>query len=342
LLWVLARLAGPTALDAVHAAVDDPETVIADTALGALTEWPDAGAAGPLLEIASQSSDPVHHESAYRGYLRVISLPSDRNAAETVKMHERAIEIAEGDEEVRLALTSLGRVGHVDALELAGEYLDGPTVRESAAAAMISIAKRLGAEQKEDALAAIDRALAVCGDDGDMRRKAGEAVNHIERNEGFITTWVFSGPYTMEKHDGGALFDVAFDPEVNVGDVAWREMPTNAFSDPGICDLNKVVSGSNCCGYVMTIIESAAEQEAQLEMGSDDGLKVWLNGSVVHANNAMRGLTVGSDKATITLKQGANTLLLKITQGGGDWKVCCRIRRADGFALEGVTFRPPQ
>jgi hypothetical protein len=119
-------------------------------------------------------------------------------------------------------------------------------------------------------------------------------------------------------------------------------MPADALSPPGIWDLNKVVSGSNCCGYVMAIIESEIEQEARLEMGSDDGLKAWLNGQVVHANNAMRGLTVGSDKATVTLRQGANTLLLKITQGGGDWKVCCRVRRPDGFALEGVTIRRPE
>jgi hypothetical protein len=207
---------------------------------------------------------------------------------------------------------------------------------------MISIARSLPKEQRAEALAAIDRVLDVCGDDEVMREKAGEGVDYIQRNEGFITAWVFSGPYTKEKHDGGALFDVAFDPEEGAGDVAWREMPAEAVSPPGIWDLNKVVSGSNCCGYVMTIIESQVEQEARLEMGSDDGLKAWLNGSVVHANNAMRGLTVGSDKATVTLKPGPNTLLLKITQGGGDWKVCCRIRSTDGFALEGVTIRKPR
>lgn len=342
LLRVLASIAGDPALQAVRAAVNDPETIIADTALGALTEWPDASAADALFAIASRSPDPVHHESAFRGYLRVISLPADRDAAETVRMHQRAIDIAEGDEEVRLALTSLGRVGHVDALELAGQYLDGPTVRDSAAAAMISIAQRLDDAHRAEALAAVDRVLTVCGDDEGMRKKVGEAVDYIERNVGFVTAWVFSGPYTEEKQDGGALFDVAFDPEMDGVQVAWRQMPAEAFSAPGIYDLNKVVSGSNCCGYVMTIIESQVEQEARLEMGSDDGLKAWLNGSVVHASNAMRGLTVGSDKAAVTLRQGANTLLLKITQGGGDWKVCCRIRRADGFALDGVSFRTPQ
>ncbi|MDY7107646.1 MAG: ThuA domain-containing protein [Planctomycetota bacterium] len=342
LIRVLARLAGPTALKAVRGAVNDEETIIADTALGALTGWPDAGAAEPLLDIAANSPDPVHHESAYRGYLRVISLPDDRDPAETVRMHEDALEVAEGDEEVRLALTSLGKVGHPKALELAEQYLEGPTVRERAASAMISIARRLDREHEAEALDAVDRALAACGEDETIREEAGEAVNHLQRDEDFIISWAFSGPYTREKHGGGALFDVAFDPEENPGEVAWREMPEEALSSPGIYDLNKVVSGSNCCGYVMAIIESDRAQQALLEMGSDDGLKAWLNGNVVHANNVMRGLSRGSDTTTVTLEEGTNRLLLKITQGGGDWKVCCRIRSVDGFALEGVSFRTPQ
>jgi len=341
LLSVLGRLGGRTALDAVRAAVGDPETVIADTAVGALTEWPDAGAAPVLLAIAGQSPDPVHRESAFRGYIRVIRLPADRDPAETVRMHRQALEIAEGNEEIRLVLASLGDVNDASALALVEQYLPQRAVQSSAAASMISIARSLAKEQRAEALAAIDDVLAVCAGDEDMRVRAGEAVNHIERDEDFVTAWLFSGPYTKEKHDGGALFDVAFDPEMDGVQVAWRQMPAEAFSDPGIFDLNKVVNGSNCCGYVMTIIESEIEQEARIEMGSDDGLKAWLNGSVVHANNAMRGLTVGSDRGTVRLKPGANTLLLKITQGGGDWKVCCRIRRPDGFALEGMSFRSP-
>ena len=45
-------------------------------------------------------------------------------------------------------------------------------------------------------------------------------------------------------------------------------------------------------------------------------------------------------KVPIALKQGANTLLVKITQGGGEWSVCCRVRAPDGKGLEGITVAP--
>ena len=71
-------------------------------------------------------------------------------------------------------------------------------------------------------------------------------------------------------------------------------------------------------------------------LGSDDGIKVWLNGQLVHANNVTRGAGPGQDKVEVTLKQGWNRLLLKITQSGGEWAACARLRRLDGSKLEGL------
>ena len=36
------------------------------------------------------------------------------------------------------------------------------------------------------------------------------------------------------------------------------------------------------------------------------------------------------------LKQGANTLMLKIIQGSGQWAACARFRGVDGGKLEGL------
>ena len=66
-------------------------------------------------------------------------------------------------------------------------------------------------------------------------------------------------------------------------------------------------------------------------------MKVWLNDKVVHANNVIRGNTPGEDKVKIMLNRGVNRLLLKVTQGAGEWSACCRIRAPDGAALDGVT-----
>jgi hypothetical protein len=46
------------------------------------------------------------------------------------------------------------------------------------------------------------------------------------------------------------------------------------------------------------------------------------------------------DKADIELREGANTVLLKIVQGGGGWGACARIRSRDGTDLDGLQFDP--
>ncbi|MBI1785555.1 hypothetical protein HYR69_10465, partial [Candidatus Sumerlaeota bacterium] len=78
------------------------------------------------------------------------------------------------------------------------------------------------------------------------------------------------------------------------------------------------------------------ELKAKLEIGSDDGVKVWVNGAVVHANNATRSLKPAEDTAEATLKQGWNAILMKVNNGGGDWQACLRLRAADGSKIEGL------
>jgi hypothetical protein len=102
-------------------------------------------------------------------------------------------------------------------------------------------------------------------------------------------------------------------------------------------DLNNLPnSGDNHAAYLRTFVFSPKAQEAQLELGSDDGIKAWLNGKQVHANNAARGCEPNQDKVKLTLKEGWNELMLKVNNGGGDFAACARIRAADGAKLQGL------
>jgi hypothetical protein len=47
-------------------------------------------------------------------------------------------------------------------------------------------------------------------------------------------------------------------------------------------------------------------------------------------------LVPGQDKTNVTLNQGWNELLVKVTQGGGGWVACARLRKAAGGKLDGV------
>ena len=65
---------------------------------------------------------------------------------------------------------------------------------------------------------------------------------------------------------------------------------------------------------------------------------MWLNGKVVHANNTFRGLQPGSDKVEVTLNQGWNQLLFKVTQLNQGWAFCARLLTTDGHHLDGLKF----
>ena len=73
-----------------------------------------------------------------------------------------------------------------------------------------------------------------------------------------------------------------------------------------------------------------------MEMGSDDGIKAWLNGKLVHANNVARGTVRGSDTVNVALEKGWNSLLLKITQNNGPWSFGARVGKRDGTSLKNI------
>jgi len=113
----------------------------------------------------------------------------------------------------------------------------------------------------------------------------------------------------------------------------WERMGGSA----GIIDLAKIIGGDNAAAYLGTMFLSERAQKAVLEIGSDDGVKVWLNGQVVHSNNASRGVRPGEDKVAVDLAEGRNALMLKVTNGGGGWGACARFADKKGKALETIS-----
>ena len=132
---------------------------------------------------------------------------------------------------------------------------------------------------------------------------------------------------------------MAFAPETDDAEQEnWQELLATRPDNPWIFDLTRVQRCGNCCLYVRTGIWSEVEQPARLEIGSDDGVKAWLNGRLVHSNPSHRGLAVGEDKLEITLKPGRNELMLKIVQTGGGWGFSCAVRAPDGEPIPGLEF----
>ena len=107
-----------------------------------------------------------------------------------------------------------------------------------------------------------------------------------------------------------------------VGDYKWTlaELPANG-------DINAVVNNTgmeegaldHITSYALYTYESDKAQEATMKTGSDDSIKVWLNGEVVFKNAVNRGRGMWQDEFGINLKQGDNFLMVKVSEAGGGW-----------------------
>ncbi|XZE52262.1 protein kinase domain-containing protein [Planctomycetaceae bacterium SH139] len=88
--------------------------------------------------------------------------------------------------------------------------------------------------------------------------------------------------------------------------------------------LSAIERTSNVAAFGVVSIDSPIEQEAMLLVGSDDGVKIWLNEEVVHEFNGGRAFSATSDHVPVKLQAGENVIMVKVSQDAGEW----------GFALE--------
>lgn len=81
-----------------------------------------------------------------------------------------------------------------------------------------------------------------------------------------------------------------------------------------------------CIGYAWTEIEVANDTDAWLGIGSDDGMKLWLNGELVVDQWVQRPSRLDDDVVPLRLKKGANQFLIKIQNMKGQWSFTARLR----------------
>ncbi len=329
LVRMLGRAATAESLAAVRTAMKDRNEAVRASAISTLAGWPDATPAKELLALARSVSDPTHKVIFLRGYVRMAGMSPD-----STNMYIQAMALAKRADDKKLVLAGLGTAGSAEAMATAEKCLGDKQVQAEAGLAIVQIAAKLRSFDAVRAKAALKNVIATV-ENATVRKKAQEVINDMEKYQGYVLTWVASGPYTQKGKDGAALFDVAFPPEKGDKNVKWERV-TKGLDAWGI-DLEATFGSlDNCACYLRTSVFSPADQEARLEMGSDDGILVWLNGEKVHANNANRGLAAGQDVVKVKLKKGWNVLMAKVVDNSGGWAFCCRIRSTEGTAIEGL------
>jgi len=136
------------------------------------------------------------------------------------------------------------------------------------------------------------------------------------KSKGYLCDWEVAGPYLQKDTEARELFDIPFGPELSDVDVTW--LPTTIVShDPHPVAVNidkSIMHFNHSVAYLRTEIASDTRKPARLEIYTDDGVKAWLNGKLVHENNNSRGIEEQPDAVNVTLKQGVNHLLLKVTE----------------------------
>ena len=132
-----------------------------------------------------------------------------------------------------------------------------------------------------------------------------------------LDQWYVAGPYTAA--DGDKAYNTAFDPENGIdleatypdGRQKWQ-LAVPGYEDGKINSL----SGRVAATYLYRKVIAPTARKTTLSVGSNDAIKIWLNGRVVHDNNTQRGAQADQDQVRVDLNAGENDLLLKIVNYG--------------------------
>ncbi|MGC4006454.1 MAG: c-type cytochrome [Pirellulales bacterium] len=99
-------------------------------------------------------------------------------------------------------------------------------------------------------------------------------------------------------------------------------------------DKSHGTAGTDCTHYALLFVDSLTDQKAKLLIGSDDGCKVWLNGTEIFRNDASRALAFGQETLPVELKRGRNVVVVKVVNGNAPGGVALGVRTGDAVTLK--------
>ncbi|MBL8764545.1 MAG: hypothetical protein JNM07_09790 [Phycisphaerae bacterium] len=158
--------------------------------------------------------------------------------------------------------------------------------------------------------------------------------------------WKLLAPF--DHPPGGKSIDTPFGPELDMAScsaggpgpdlmrtfngkrgkaIGWRDVPDEQGiggpGGPGPINLDAGLSAEdarNAVGYLYRAITCDRASSIEVATGSDDGLRLWLNGRLLVDASAERPLDPGAHVVRLELQPGVNHLLAKVSQGAGEWQ----------------------
>ena len=106
-----------------------------------------------------------------------------------------------------------------------------------------------------------------------------------------------------------------------VGDYVWTSLKIDSIGGNNINDMTDSVgwNGNNRVIYSSIVLDSPRRQNTKMFVGSDDAVKVWLNGELVHEKITRRSAKDYRESFPVTLKKRTNTLLVAVGNATGGW-----------------------
>jgi hypothetical protein len=155
----------------------------------------------------------------------------------------------------------------------------------------------------------------------------------FERYRPAVRQFLLLGPFPSPGRSG---FETDFGPEKAIdlgrdhpvlGTGPRRWFPLAGQDDPrGYVDLDSVFApNDHVVAYALAHVDAPEARPATLRLGSDDGVKVWWNGELVHARQTIRGAAPDQDAVPVRMQRGRNTLLIKVEENAGWWGFFCRV-----------------
>lgn len=171
----------------------------------------------------------------------------------------------------------------------------------------------------------------VCGPFPVADGKEGAALDEKARRQAFYRDYLAShgGEGNVEPKEGMVQ-------EYNGKEYQWQML---AGRGPRL-DLTERWPKDDVVAYAWAEFDMPEAKRGHLALGSDDAVRVWLNGEPVHENWVFRPVRPDDDLVSVQFKAGRNRLLLKVQNGESPWGFACRVADAkviNDALLAGVT-----
>lgn len=335
--WMVSQVKAGDPVPYLVSALRSGDAEVAAAAARGLSARPDARAWEALHALAEDG--PVEaREAALGAILSILEGGEGEAPGDPAESYELVLRRCASPEVANRALTGLARHASPQHLELVEPYTRNEATRSAALRAYVAIGIALVNAGEEDRAREVLTSAVRLGAPRDSANAAIEALRRLgveadfAAEAGFLTAWRVVGPFNTSQEPSwdhaveGVLEARGREP---VRGLEWQRVDTGDIQ--GIVNLLPLMTpNQNVAAYAYAEFRVEAAQDAVLGIGSDDGVAVWLNGEVVHRNNAARPIRVDEDKAPVSLVEGTNWVLLKVTQGGGDWGFTVRVMDAEG------------